>query len=70
MGRGEVAVRLEPGQTVNVDVPARGDRGLSRRDLLTAESSDGFVPHVRTPESGDYRNLGALIRLQAVVAQD
>ena len=28
MGRGEVALRLEPGQTVNVDVPARGERGL------------------------------------------
>ncbi|MGE0451713.1 MAG: hypothetical protein AB7Q29_19220 [Vicinamibacterales bacterium] len=69
MGRGTVSVQLEPDQPVTVDVPVAGERGLeSYAYLLTAQSSDGFVPHVRAPESSDYRNLGALIRLKGIEA--
>jgi hypothetical protein len=34
--------------------------------LLTARSSEGFIPHLQDPNSPDFRNLGALMRFHAV----
>lgn len=34
--------------------------------LMSVRSSEGFVPHLQNPGSGDYRNLGALMRFSAV----
>ncbi len=67
MGAASVVVPIVPGKTVNFDVPARGVRGLqSYAYLLSAFSSDGFVPHLQDPTSSDPRNLGALMRFAAV----
>jgi hypothetical protein len=68
MGAGPTSIGLEPGKIVHVEVPADGARGLqSYAYLLTAQSSEGFVPHVLDPMSQDYRNLGAQVRFKAVV---
>jgi hypothetical protein len=68
MGDRRVSVRLVPGKVVSFDVPADGVRGLkSYAYLLTARSTEGFVPHLQDPQSRDFRNLGALMRFQAIV---
>jgi hypothetical protein len=52
---------------VTLDVPTYGVRGLeSYAYLLSARSSEGFVPHLRDPQSRDFRNLGVLMRFAAV----
>ena len=67
MGRSAVRVSLTPGTVATFDVPASGVRGLrSYAYLLSAPSSEGFVPHLQNTESADLRNLGALMRFRAV----
>jgi len=67
-GGSAVTVRLEPGKPVTFDLPADGVRGLqSYAYLLSARSSDGFVPHLENPTSTDTRNLGALIMFKGIL---
>jgi hypothetical protein len=69
MGRAAVRVSLTPGTVATFDVPAAGVRGLrSYAYLLSAQSSEGFVPHLQNTQSADFRNLGALMRFRAVPA--
>jgi hypothetical protein len=69
MGAKPVAVPIVPGSKVSFDVPARGVRDQrSYAYLLSASSSEGFVPHLRDPNSSDYRNLGAQMEFTAVLA--
>jgi hypothetical protein len=67
LGRGDATVTLEPGQIARFNVPASGVPGRSGYAyLMKAQSSEGFVPHARDPQSSDYRNLGAQLRFRAV----
>jgi hypothetical protein len=67
MGGNEARVPLEPEQPFAFDLPASGVRDdHSYAYLLSARSSEGFVPHLRDPASTDPRNLGALLRFTAV----
>lgn len=74
MGAGRVVVPLTPGKVATFNVPARGvlyERYVrSYAYLLSASSSEGFVPAIRDPNAAvhDYRNLGALMRFAAVPA--
>jgi hypothetical protein len=62
-----VTVPLVPGKPVSFDLLTEGTRGLrSYAYLLSAQSSEGFVPHLLEPTSRDFRNLGALIRFTVV----
>jgi hypothetical protein len=68
-GGAPVTVPLEPHQPASVSVPASGVRGWRDYDyLLTARSSDGFIPHLVDPASADGRNLGAQIRFTPIAA--
>lgn len=70
LGGAAVRVALTPGTVTHFDVPASGVRGLrSYSYLMTAHSSEGFVPHLQNPQSADLRNLGALLRFSAVPAE-
>jgi hypothetical protein len=67
MGGGESTVSLEPEKPATFDVPAAGVRDEhSYAYLLSARSTEGFVPHLRDPSSTDPRNLGAQLRFTAV----
>ena len=67
MGAATVAVPIVPGKLAYFNVPASGVRGLnSFAYLLSATSSDGFTPHLLDRQSSDSRNLGVLMRFQAV----
>jgi hypothetical protein len=69
-GGSNTSVALVPEKAVALDVPTYGVRGLeSYAYLLSARSSEGFVPHLRDPQSRDFRNLGVLMRFTAVGAQ-
>ena len=74
MGAEPVTVPLVPGKLSRFNVPARGvlyERyGRTHAYLLSASSSEGFVPVLRDPTAParDYRNLGALLRFAAVPA--
>jgi hypothetical protein len=70
LGAETVTVRLDAGHVETFTVGTAGVRG--RREglneylyLLTARSTEGFVPHFRDPSSRDYRNLGAELRFRA-----
>jgi hypothetical protein len=70
MGGAESRVALEPGKPATFNVPAAGVRDLrSYAYLLTAQSTDGFTPHLLDPTNPDNRNLGVLIRFTAVPHQ-
>ncbi len=66
IGAAEVRAVLQPRKPVTFEVPAGG--GVHGRDghayLLSAQSSEGFVPHVFDRLSPDYRNLGAQLRFR------
>jgi len=66
MGAADIRVPLQPRTVTTFELPVGA--GVRYRDgyvyLMSAESSDGFVPHVRDPQSADYRNLGALMRFR------
>lgn len=69
IGSTPVTVKIVPNTPVSFEVPARGVRGLrSYAYLMSARSTDGFTPHILTPTSTDYRNLGANMRFQPVGA--
>ena len=65
-GAGASKIPIVPGKSIAFDVPASGVRGLnSYAYLLSAQSSEGFTPHLQDPRSGDNRNLGVLINFRA-----
>ena len=67
MGGRAISVPLEPGQMAKFDLPARGVRELyGYAYLLSATSSEGFVPALHEPSSADHRHLSALLRFSAV----
>ncbi|MGE0704247.1 MAG: hypothetical protein AB7P22_09980, partial [Vicinamibacterales bacterium] len=67
MGAGTTRVDLKPGEIARFNLPADGIRGIAdHRYLLTAESSEGFVPSARDPASQDHRHLGAQMRFRPV----
>lgn len=69
MGAGAVTVALTPGRVSTFTVPASGVHYVqSYAYLMSARSSEGFVPHVFDLQSRDYRNLGALMRFQAITS--
>jgi hypothetical protein len=69
LGGRPVTVPIIPGQVFTFDVPASGVRGRAGYAyLLTTRSTEGFVPHLRDPQSGDYRNLGAQLRFRPITA--
>jgi len=58
---------LTPGVPATFDVPASGVRDEhSWAYLLSAQSTEGFTPHLRDATSNDPRNLGAMLRFVAV----
>jgi hypothetical protein len=60
-------IPIVPGKSVSFVVPASGVRALhGYAYLLSAQSSEGFIPHLRDPEhSTDQRNLGVLLNFEA-----
>jgi hypothetical protein len=70
MGAGTVTVQLTPGKVATFDVPASGVHYVqSYAYLMSTRSTEGFVPHVFDAASKDYRNLGALMRFQAITSR-
>jgi hypothetical protein len=70
MGGTESTIPLVPGQATTFDVPAKGVRALkSYSYLLSARSTDAFIPHLQNPSSDDFRNLSVLITFTATPAQ-
>ena len=68
-GGSSTSVPLSPGTDAVFNVPTSGPRGLqSYAYLLSAQSSQAFIPHLQDPTSQDFRNLGALVRFTAVEA--
>jgi hypothetical protein len=64
-------VEILPGRPVTFDLAVSGVYGLnSHAYLLSARSSEGFVPHLRDPLSTDFRNLGVLMRFRAVPVRE
>ncbi len=60
---------LVPGQVQAFDVKTSGVRGFGDYNyLLTARSTEGFIPHLMEPGNSDYRNLGAQVRFRPVLA--
>jgi hypothetical protein len=67
MGAGEARVPLDPGRPATFDVAASGVRDEhSYAYLLAAQSTEGFIPHLRDPNTPDPRNLGAMLRFTAI----
>lgn len=67
MGAGRKEIRLKPFEVARFQLPADGIYGVNDyRYLMTAQASDGFVPHARDPASQDYRHLGAQVRFRPV----
>lgn len=65
LGRDPVTVDVEPGKIARFEVPAAGVSGLGDYNyLMTARSTEGFVPHLLEPANEDYRNLGAQVRFR------
>ena len=63
-------VVLFPEKRVTFDLPASGTKGFrSYMYLMSAQSSDGFVPRLRDPNSHDDRNLGVQVVFQAIEAR-
>ncbi len=66
-GAAETSVSLTPGTAVKLNVPTAGVRGFKSYEyLLSARSTEGFIPRLRDAGSPDNRNLGVLMRFQAV----
>lgn len=71
LGSTPVSIRLAPRKPVSFTVPASGVRGWKDYNyLLTALSSEGFVPKLLDPTgtSTDSRNLGAMVRFSPVTS--
>jgi hypothetical protein len=69
-GDGAVTRTLVPKQIQMFDLKTSGVRGFGGdyACLLTVRSTQGFIPHLEDPMSGDYRNLGAQVRFKPVIA--
>jgi hypothetical protein len=69
-GAQEVVLPLVPGQPMKVDVPVKGKLGCCQRYayLLSARSTEGFIPRLLDPSSQDNRNLGVRMAFAAVPA--
>jgi hypothetical protein len=68
-GDAPIRLKLEPKQVYPFTVKTSGVRGFGDYNyLLTAHSTEGFIPHLMEPGSMDYRNLGAQLRFRPVVA--
>ncbi|HEV3139469.1 MAG TPA: hypothetical protein VGY57_03080, partial [Vicinamibacterales bacterium] len=62
-GAAPTQIHLVRGQRVAFDVPVSGVHDFkSYAYLLSAQSSDGFIPHLLEPKSDDKRNLGVMLR--------
>lgn len=71
VGSRKSVVTITPGHPATFDVAASGVRGLnSYAYLISARSSEGFVPHLQNPSSDDFRNLGVLMRFRAIPVSD
>lgn len=69
LGAEAVRVPLVPNMPSTFNVRASGVRGEDHYAyLMSASSSEAFVPHLVDPTSQDYRNLGAQLRFAAVTA--
>ena len=65
-GSGTSTIRLVPGKSVAFTLPSSGVRALNGYAcLLSAQSSEGFIPHLQDPHSTDGRNLGVLLNFKA-----
>jgi hypothetical protein len=65
LGAEPVTVTLQPGKLAAFTVAASGVHGFGDYNyLMTARSTEGFVPHLLDPLNTDYRNLGAQLRVQ------
>jgi hypothetical protein len=68
LGGAPVTTTIEPKTVYTFTVSASGVRGFGDYDyLMTAHSSEGFVPHLLEPANMDYRNLGAQLRFRPIV---
>ena len=68
-GGAERTIAIEPGAPVAFDLPVSGVRGFHNYSyLLSARSTEGFVPRLLDPASHDDRNLGVQLQFQAVNA--
>lgn len=71
LGADPVTITLEPGIVKTFEVEASGVRGFGDFNyLLTARSTDGFIPHLMEPANMDYRNLGAQVRFRPLTASE
>jgi hypothetical protein len=67
LGTAPVSRTIIPKQVARFDLEASGVEGLNDYNyLLTARSTQGFIPHLVDPNSRDDRNLGVQIRFSAV----
>ena len=65
-GSGTATIPIVPGKPASFVVPASGVRALhGYAYLLSAQSSEGFIPHLQDPASADGRNLGVLLNFKA-----
>jgi hypothetical protein len=65
-GAGTSTITVEPDKPIDFSIPVSGVRGLeSYAYLLSAQSSDGFIPRLRDPNSTDPRNLGVRLVFKA-----
>jgi hypothetical protein len=60
---------LVPRQIQTFNLKTAGVRGYNAdySCLLTVRSTEGFVPHLEDPNSGDYRNLSVQVRFKPVI---
>jgi hypothetical protein len=64
----EATLKLEAGKLQTFRLQASGVRGFGDyNSLLTARSTDAFIPHLMAPASTDYRNLGFQLRFRPIV---
>ncbi|MEQ1909345.1 MAG: hypothetical protein ABMA15_11010 [Vicinamibacterales bacterium] len=69
MGSSSVSMPIAPKKPISFTVPASGVRGWKDFDyLLSASSSEGFIPRLMVPGSTDSRNLGALVRFSPITS--
>jgi hypothetical protein len=67
LGAALVSMTIVPTEVARFDLEASGVQGLNDYNyLLTARSTEGFVPHLIDAGSRDDRNLGAQVRFKAV----
>jgi len=66
-GAAEKTITLQPSTRVEFLLPADGIRDVrSYAYLVSARSSEGFIPRLMEPGNTDARNLGASMTLQAI----